>query len=132
MAAQYLSLVHEVHFERQRKGQLKSHSKGPADSGGHPYGAVAKPKAESHLPKHTSSAKCGSCARDSHGRIERSSTAKHDFQRSNPCPSTRKTSGTCPGYVIDHRQALKHGGADAPSNMQWQTTAEAKTKDRVE
>jgi hypothetical protein len=24
------------------------------------------------------------------------------------------------------------GGPDAPSNMQWQTTAEAKAKDRVE
>jgi hypothetical protein len=29
-------------------------------------------------------------------------------------------------------QALKHGGADSPSNMQWQTKAAAKAKDRVE
>jgi hypothetical protein len=29
-------------------------------------------------------------------------------------------------------QALKHGGADAPGNMQWQTLAEAKAKDRIE
>ena len=49
-----------------------------------------------------------------------------------PCPSTGKTYGACPGYVVDHVQALKHGGADAPYNMQWQTTAEAKAKDRVE
>jgi hypothetical protein len=34
--------------------------------------------------------------------------------------------------VIDHVQALKHGGADAPSNMQWQTTAAAKAKDKIE
>jgi hypothetical protein len=37
-----------------------------------------------------------------------------------------------PGYVIDHIQALKHGGADKPSNMQWQTKEEAKAKDRWE
>jgi hypothetical protein len=33
---------------------------------------------------------------------------------------------------VDHVQALKHGGADSPSNMQWQTTAAAKAKDRTE
>jgi hypothetical protein len=27
---------------------------------------------------------------------------------------------------------LKRGGADDPSNMQWQGTAEAKAKDRIE
>jgi hypothetical protein len=27
---------------------------------------------------------------------------------------------------------LKRGDADAPSNMQWQTTAEAKAKDKTE
>jgi hypothetical protein len=71
-------------------------------------------------------------ARDSHGRIKRSAKAKDDFRRNHPCPSTGKTRGACPGYVIDHVQALKHGGADAPSNMQWQTKAAAKAKDRVE
>jgi hypothetical protein len=70
--------------------------------------------------------------RDSHGRIARSSKAKDEFKKAHPCPSTGRTSGACPGYVIDHVQALKHGGADSPSNMQWQTKAEAKAKDRVE
>ena len=40
--------------------------------------------------------------------------------------------GACPGYVIDHVKALKHGGADEPGNMQWQTTAAAKAKDKIE
>ena len=40
--------------------------------------------------------------------------------------------GACPGYVVDHVVPLKRGGADAPENMQWQTTAEAKAKDKVE
>jgi hypothetical protein len=37
-----------------------------------------------------------------------------------------------PGYVIDHITPLAKGGKDVPSNMQWQTVAEARTKDKVE
>ena len=69
---------------------------------------------------------------DSHGHIKRSEQAKHDFRKSHPCPSTGKSSGSCPGYVIDHVTPLKRGGADAPENMQWQTQADAKLKDRWE
>ena len=70
--------------------------------------------------------------RNHHGRIARSARERHAFMRSHPCPSTGKTSGACPGYVVDHIRALKHGGADDPKNMQWQTTAAAKAKDRWE
>jgi len=50
----------------------------------------------------------------------------------NPCPATGLVRGVCPGYVIDHVKPLACGGADAPGNMQWQTTADAKAKDAVE
>ena len=53
-----------------------------------------------------------------------------DFMRSHPCPSTGKKKGACPGYVVDHIHPLCAGGADHPSNMQWQTVDEAKAKDR--
>ena|SRR2546430_9983228 len=64
--------------------------------------------------------------RDTKGHIKRSEEAKHDFMRQTGYPHGR------PGYVIDHVVPLACGGADAPSNMQWQTVAEAKAKDRFE
>lgn len=62
----------------------------------------------------------------------RSGQAKYQFRKQHPCPSTQKVTGACPGYVIDHIIALKRGGPDIPANMQWQTVADAKAKDRVE
>jgi hypothetical protein len=73
-----------------------------------------------------------SVRRDRHGRIKRSSSAKSAFKRQQPCPSTGKATGRCPGYVIDHIKPLECGGADAPSNMQWQTIADGKAKDKTE
>ena len=63
---------------------------------------------------------------------QRPSNAEILFQLSNACPSTGATHGECPGYVIDRVIPIVCGGADAPDNMQWQTTAEAKEKDRWE
>ena len=65
-------------------------------------------------------------------RIHRSSSARHRFMHLYPCPSTGKKTGACPGWVIDHRVPLSCGGADAPSNMNWQSVADAKSKDRWE
>jgi hypothetical protein len=70
--------------------------------------------------------------RDSHGKIARDPKQTEAFKKQHPCPVTGKTYGPCHGYVIDHIAPLKRGGADAPSNMQWQTTAEAKAKDKWE
>jgi len=35
-----------------------------------------------------------------------------------------------PRYIVDHIMPLACGGADAPSNKQWQTSDEAKAKDK--
>lgn len=78
------------------------------------------------------SSRCDTCPRDKHGHILRHANAKTEFKRLHPCPTTGKSSGACKGYVIDHVIALKRGGADSPENMQWQTTAEAKAKDKWE
>jgi hypothetical protein len=52
--------------------------------------------------------------------------AKRQFERQTGHPHG------WPGHVIDHKVPLACGGADSPSNMQGQTTAEAKAKDQVE
>ncbi|OYY62905.1 MAG: HNH endonuclease [Burkholderiales bacterium 28-67-8] len=70
--------------------------------------------------------------RDAHGKLVRSTEQKTAFKKSHPCPATGKSTGACPGYVIDHKVALKRGGADRPNNMQWQTKQAAKAKDKVE
>jgi hypothetical protein len=67
-----------------------------------------------------------SVPRDNYGRIKRSSSARHAFMKQTGYPHGR------PGYVIDHIKPLKEGGCDCPSNMQWQTKAEAKAKDKWE
>ena len=62
----------------------------------------------------------------------RPAASRREFLRLHPCPSTGKPTGACAGYVVDHIIQLKRRGLDASCNMQWQTIAEAKTKDRVE
>lgn len=57
---------------------------------------------------------------------------KKHFKIDNPCPATGRTSGSCPGYVIDHIQPLACGGAHSPENLQWQTKADAAAKDKWE
>jgi hypothetical protein len=62
--------------------------------------------------------------RDSHQRAL--------FMKAHPCPANGNTRGRCLGYVVDHVRPLCAGGADHPENMQWQTVADAKKKDRLE
>lgn len=85
----------------------------------------AAPVAEARGGGHSSSY-CASCARDSNGRIARSPEARERLMRETGYPHSP------PGYVIDHIIPLKRGGADLPANMQWQTKADAKAKDRWE
>jgi hypothetical protein len=50
----------------------------------------------------------------------------HAASRSAPAKSV----GTA--HAAAHIEALKHGGLDEPANMEWQSTDEAKAKDRTE
>ena len=91
----------------------------------------AAPGAGSHASAttpHTGSGAhgCKTCPRDEHGRIKRSEAAKQAFMKQTGYPHGR------PGYVVDHIVPLECGGPDEPGNMQWQTVAEAKAKDKTE
>jgi hypothetical protein len=62
----------------------------------------------------------------------RSFRAEVLFRLQNPCPATGESRGECKGYVIDRVIPVACGGAEDPSNMQWQTLAQAREKDRWE
>jgi hypothetical protein len=62
----------------------------------------------------------------------RMSTAEVEFRAANPCPATGLARGPCKGYVVDRIIPPVCGGTEAPDNMQWQTLAQAKAKDKWE
>lgn len=70
-----------------------------------------------------------SCASTAEARDRAQRT---EFVREHPCPVTGKTRGPCPGWVVDHIVPLCAGGADTPSNMQWQELKASKEKDKEE
>jgi 5-methylcytosine-specific restriction endonuclease McrA len=71
-------------------------------------------------------------ASPAYAHTKRSQSAKIVFKHQHSCPVTGARTGRCKGYVIDHVKPLACGGADAPPNMQLQTTSESKAKDKWE
>ena len=73
------------------------------------------------------------------GDIYRSSAQVARFKTLYPCPANGARTGSCPGYVVDHKWPLFCARAeqervlfDVPTNMQWLTTLDAKIKDKTE
>jgi hypothetical protein len=52
------------------------------------------------------------------GAADRSRVLRAEFQRHHPCASTGFARGACPGYQVDHREALVCGGRDELPNLQ--------------
>jgi hypothetical protein len=81
-----------------------------------------------------------SAPRSSSGRVHvrgytsRSGKTVQPYTRNAPGEGRSKANAPhgWPGHVVDHRVPLACGGADVSSNMQWQTTEQAKANDRVE
>ena len=114
------SSSHSSHHSSPKAGKVH------ASSGAHSYTPYKRNYLAPGYAPHSS------VQYDKHGKIKRSESAKNDFKRQHPCPENSNRSGKCPGYVIDHVKPLECGGADSPSNMQWQTVAEGKAKDKTE
>jgi len=113
--------VHVKGYYRKDGTYVRAHDRRPPGSksaGVDADTSLQKTPAPGSIPSTTS--------RDSRGRIKRSAAAKEEFERGSGYPHGR------PGYVVDHIVPLACGGADAPGNMQWQTIAEAKAKDKTE
>ena len=63
---------------------------------------------------------------------DRSRALRAEFMRLNPCPAIGATRGACPGWQVDHREALVCGGRDDLQNLQWLPVAAHREKTRVE
>lgn len=115
--------VHVKEYQRKDGTTVKAHDrvapKSKADK-------KAETKTNAKQPRPQSPASSSTVKRDANGRIERSEASKHQFEVRSGYPNGR------PGYVVDHIRPLACGGADTPANMQWQTVAEAKVKDKWE
>lgn len=61
----------------------------------------------------------GQVVRNESGKTERSGAVLAAFRAKYPCPATKKSTGACPGWAIDHVIPLACGGADAVYNLQW-------------
>jgi hypothetical protein len=101
------------------KGQKASSSKAKATS--------RRPAARSVKPKAPSvSRKSAAAVAADPGPAQRKTIPWHDFMKQSGYPNGR------PGYVINHILPIECGGADVPSNMQWQSVEESKSRDRTD
>ena len=55
---------------------------------------------------------------------------KELFVKKYACPVNGKHTESCPGWVVNYVKPLCAGGVDRITNLQWQTVATAKRKER--
>jgi len=68
---------------------------------------------------------------DKHGRIKRSRPPRQHSSVNTRVRPLAKDQGAVQATSLITFRALKCGGPDDPSNMQWQTTPDAKAKDKL-
>src|SRR5262245_53217310 len=108
------ALLLPLPISAQKGGRISS-SRSSSTPSSKPKGTSTKSSSTklkgSSVPKKSTVA-----TRNKNGKIQRSETARNEFMRQTGYPKGR-------GYVVDHIVPLECGGADTPSNMQWQTAA---------
>lgn len=124
-AAAQKKTVHVKEYTKKDGTKVEAHDR-KAPEPKSEKAAESKPKKDPAVTPASSTSDGTLPPRDAKGRFVRSESAKHQFEVQTGYPHGR------PGYVVDHIRPLACGGADAPSNMQWQTIAEAKAKDKTE
>lgn len=62
---------------------------------------------------------CGEPKRNAKGEIVRRADVLAAFKKAHPCPATGLSTGSCPGWQMDHTIPLKCGGCDSVSNLAW-------------
>jgi len=120
--------VHVKEYQKKDGTTVKAHDRRPPKESGESRGEKTRSDARHKEAAAVSSAASSSSnvKRDANGHIARSESAKHHFEIQTGYPNGR------PGYVVDHIKPLACGGADEPSNMQWQIVTEAEAKDKWE
>ncbi len=63
-------------------------------------------------------------------QIARSQAEVRAYHKEQPCPSTGKARGACPGYQVDHVIPRRAGGADHRGNMHWLSVEDHRWKKR--
>ncbi|MBC7603873.1 MAG: HNH endonuclease [Ramlibacter sp.] len=64
--------------------------------------------------------------------IERSQAVVREFRNANPCPSTGRILGACPGWQADHGIPLCAGGVDRVENLHWLSVDDHRFKTLVD
>lgn len=62
---------------------------------------------------------CGDPVRLADGTIRRRSDVLTAYKKFHPCPVTGLSTGTCPGWQMNHIIPLSSGGCDSVSNLMW-------------
>ena len=118
--------VHVKGYTKKDGTYVPPYNRKPPRSKGTTSSGTSSKTSAKHTTKAPAVVTASGADRDGHGRIKRSEAAKDAFMRQTGYPHGR------PGYVVDHIVPLACGGADAPSNMQWQTVEQGKAKDKYE
>lgn len=63
--------------------------------------------------------------------VAQKSDPQSDFRQVQPCPSTGRSTGSCPGWKITYIKPLECRGKDEPANMRWRPNNDYQTQHKA-